>query len=46
LKGGNLKRHKAMAELNYEYHPEFWKNYNIIKDLPLDEGIMKDLRQN
>ena len=38
-----MKKSDGMGELNYEYHPEFWENYNIIKEMPLDETIEREL---
>lgn len=30
----------------YTYNPQFWKNYNIIKETPLDEKLIKDLEKD
>ena len=30
----------------YTYNPEFWKNYNIIKETPLDKKLIKDLEKD
>jgi CarboxypepD_reg-like domain len=39
----STKRRNGLATLDYEYHPEFWKNYITIKDLPLDDSTLREL---
>lgn len=30
----HLKKHKGMQDMDFKYNAEFWKRYNIIRDLP------------
>ena len=33
---------ESQAE-EYVYNPEFWENYNVIKETPLDKKIIEEL---
>ena len=38
-----LKKDISLWDMEYEYHPEFWQNYNILLDKPLVEKAKNDL---
>ncbi len=41
-----LKKDISLWDMEYTYHPEFWENYNIILDKPLDQKIKVDLEHD
>ncbi|MBL7965619.1 MAG: carboxypeptidase-like regulatory domain-containing protein [Prolixibacteraceae bacterium] len=44
IKSRNLtKKDKTLWDMDYEYNPTFWKNYNILLDYPLNQQFKKDL---
>ncbi|MFT5916252.1 MAG: hypothetical protein ACJAWV_000349 [Flammeovirgaceae bacterium] len=45
--GGNetMNKHKGLETQIGPYSQSFWRNYNIIKDTPLDEKLVKDLER-
>lgn len=44
IKNGNLIRHnKVLWDMDYEYSPSFWENYNVLLDYPLNQQYKKDL---
>lgn len=38
-----LERDENSYETNYPYNPEFWKNYNILKENPVEEKFVKEM---
>jgi hypothetical protein len=42
--GDKMKRYGLQYQ-DMPYNKEFWDNYNVIKDTPLDKAIMKDLEK-
>lgn len=38
-------RNYGLQYQNYPYNKSFWDNYNVIKETPLDRGILKDLEK-
>jgi len=44
IKSKNLiRKDKTLWDMDYEYNPSFWKNYNILLDYPLNQQFKKDL---
>ncbi len=42
--GSEMNYKQSLSEHIKNYDPEFWKTYNIIKQSPLDEKIIRDLK--
>jgi hypothetical protein len=40
-----MNKHKGLETQIGPYSESFWRNYNIIKDTPLDEKLVKDLER-
>ena len=38
-----LARDENSLKTNYPYHPEFWKNYNVLKENPVEEKFIKEM---
>lgn len=38
-----LDRNENTYKINYPYDPEFWKNYNILKENPVEEKFIKEM---
>jgi hypothetical protein len=38
-----VRRGKGMHHLDFTYNAPFWQGYNIIKGLPLDTGVVREL---
>jgi hypothetical protein len=38
-----MKKNTTLWDMDYEYHPAFWENYNLLLDHPLDTKYKKDL---
>lgn len=38
-----MKKNTTIWDLEYEYNPEFWENYNLLLDHPLNTQFKKDL---
>ncbi len=38
-----LARDENSYETNYPYNPQFWKNYNILKENPVEERFVKEM---
>ena len=38
-----MSKNNTLWDLEYEYNPEFWENYNLLFDHPLNPGYKKDL---
>ncbi len=41
-----LRKDISLWDMEYTYHPEFWENYNIIIDKPLDKKVKLDLEHD
>lgn len=41
-----LKKYKSMSEQDYEYNPEFWKDYNIIRDRQENDSLSQERRSD
>ncbi len=41
-----LKKDVSLWDMEYTYNPDFWKNYNIILDKPLDQKVKVDLEHD
>ncbi len=41
-----FSKNKALWDVDFDYNPDFWRNYNLILDNPLDENEIKDLEKN
>lgn len=42
----DFSREKSLWDVDIEYNPDFWLNYNLILDNPLGEDEIKDLEKN
>lgn len=40
-----MKTDLPLWNIEYKYNPEFWNNYNILLDKPIDPSVKKDLEQ-
>ena len=38
-----MKKNTTLWDMDYEYHPAFWENYNLLLDHPLNTKYKKDL---
>ena len=38
-----LARDENSLKTNYPYHPEFWKNYNVLKENPVEEKFIREM---
>ena len=44
IKNKNLiRKDKTLWDMDYEYNPSFWENYNLLLDYPLSQKFKKDL---
>jgi len=41
-----MKRDIPLWDAQYTYNPEFWENYTILLDKPLDTSVIKDLERD